>query len=114
MLFDKLWRIGVTILIGFTVGVLFSHLVRRNEPDRTHFLVALERDSLLAARDTTRTLQAHLASLGDSLHVVSRRAVQTAQHADELELTKRFNFCADPRGFGGSAAGPPVQTSGSS
>ena len=29
MLFDKLWRIGVTIFIGFTVGVLFSHLVRR-------------------------------------------------------------------------------------
>ena len=29
MLFDKLWRIGDTIFIGFTVGVLFSHLVRR-------------------------------------------------------------------------------------
>ena len=85
MLFDKLWRIGVTILIGFTVGVLFAHLVRRNEPDRTRFLVALERDSLLAARDTTRTLQAHLASLGDSLQVVSRRAVQTAQRADALD-----------------------------
>ena len=114
MLFDKLWRIGVTIFIGFTVGVLFSHLVRRNEADHKYFLVALERDSLLAARDTTRTLQAHLASLGDSLHVVSRRAVQTAQRADELDRAKRFNFCADPRGFGGSAAGPPVQTSGSS
>jgi hypothetical protein len=85
MLFDKLWRIGVTILIGFTVGVLFSHFIRSNEQDRQHFLVALERDSLLAARDTTRTLQAHLASLGDSLHVVSRRAIQTAQHADELD-----------------------------
>jgi hypothetical protein len=85
MLFDKLWRIGVTILIGFTVGVLFSHFVQRNEPDHKYFLVALERDSLLAARDTTRTLQAHLASLGDSLHLVSRRAMQTAQRADELD-----------------------------
>jgi hypothetical protein len=85
MLFDKLWRIGVTILIGFTVGVLFSHFIRSNEQDRQHFLVALERDSLLAARDTTRTLQAHLASLGDSLHLVSRRAMQTAQRADELD-----------------------------
>jgi hypothetical protein len=85
MLFDKLWRTGVTILIGFTVGILLSHFIRRNEPDRKHFLVALERDSLLAARDTTRTMQAHVAVLGDSLQVVMRRAVQTAQRADELD-----------------------------
>lgn len=85
MLLDKLFKMFVAMLIGLTVGVLFSHFVRRNEIDRKHFLVALERDSLLAARDTTRTLQAHLALLGDSLQVVSRRAVQTAQRADELD-----------------------------
>lgn len=43
MLFDKLRRMGVSILIGLTVGLLLSHIVRRNEPDHKHFLVALER-----------------------------------------------------------------------
>ncbi len=85
MLLDRLWKIVVTILISFTVGVLFAHLVRGNEPDRKHFLVSLQRDSLEAARDTTRALHTTVASLGDSLHLVSRRAVQSAQRADELD-----------------------------
>jgi len=46
---------------------------------------ALAADTLVASQDTTRLLTLKLASLGDSLRVEQRRAVQVNQRADALD-----------------------------
>ena len=59
--------------------------VRLNEAAVQETRGALLADTLQAARDTTRTLHLDVGVLGDSLRVVERRAIQTAQKADALD-----------------------------
>ena len=59
--------------------------VRLNEAAMQGTRAALLADTLQAARDTTRTLHMDVGVLGDSLRVVERRAIQTAQKADALD-----------------------------
>ena len=59
--------------------------VRLNEAAVQETRGTLLADTLQAAKDTTRALHIDVAVLGDSLRVVERRAIQTAQRADALD-----------------------------
>ena len=61
-----------------------GRLIQMQREEERAAEAALVRDTLEAARDTTRALPL-IGALGDSLRVVERRAVQTAQRADALD-----------------------------
>jgi hypothetical protein len=78
---------NLLVVVGVALAVLFL-AVRAASVDRAQSAAAraaLVADTAIASHDTTRTLVLRLASLGDSLRVVQRRAVQVDQQADALD-----------------------------
>jgi len=75
-------------LILAAVVALFAIMLQTARLDRARsaaIRAGLAADTLVASRDTTRVLSLELASLGESLAVVQRRAVQVDQRADALD-----------------------------
>ena len=95
--------VGAALLAAVCAAAVQT--VRLNEAAGRGARAALLADSLQAARDTTRTLHIDVAVLGDSLRVVERRAIQTAQQADALdhalglERVAREQFSAQVKGL---------------
>ena len=83
---DKLVRLALVLAGIALVGIALARLARVSRArDDARVAAGLVRDSLAAAADTTRVLHFRVETLGESLTVVQRRSVQTAQRADALD-----------------------------
>lgn len=83
---DKLVKLAHVLAAIALVGFAWMPLARvRQARDDARVAAGLVRDSLAAAADTTRVLHLREQALGESLTVVQRRSVQTAQRADALD-----------------------------
>jgi len=74
-------RLGIAVIVLLVAALCVEHLFV-NRARAYHVRAAVTRDSIEAARDTTREVQ--VAALHDSVRVFVRRAQQVEQRADAV------------------------------
>ncbi len=88
------WMFAALVALTATIGLLSVRLRGARE---IAFRAALVADTLMASRDSSRALRVSVAALGESLHVVARRAVQVAQARDALDRELHVRHIARDR-----------------
>src|SRR3990172_5444605 len=85
MRFQRFIAVALAVLLVVLLGWAVGRLLEMQRAESRAAEAALARDSVQAVRDTTRAIHMDVAALAESLRVVQRRAVQTAQRADRLD-----------------------------
>lgn len=85
MRFQRFIAVALAVLLVVWLRWAVGRLLEMQRAESRAAEAALARDSVQAVRDTTRAIHMDVAALAESLRVVQRRAVQTAQRADRLD-----------------------------